>query len=300
MSRSAQRPPSPRPKCRKASQKPCRRWRPEELPPNFAILLCSARRAGKSTLLKSLTIKEPGSWLSRFDDGFIIAFCGNEHCASEYRPFLPAKYVHNTLRLDIIESYWKWCDATRAAGKKVPSTLFIFDDILVTQSSKKYNVTRTSNDYWLNRLWAEGRHQNISCVLSVQSLSVGLPFIRCSDVFICFPSAFYAGQDHEMLEKNYMPTSCRRTARQIADSFTQHEALVCEYWRQSSRRWQTRVFHYKVQKAVAVYDPEADEQHGTATATDAPDEKGAERPKHWNEAGRIAETAEPGDGAKIP
>ena len=129
----------------KKSKKPCRMWEPQGLPENFSMLLCSARRAGKSTLLKSLCLKEPGAWCSRFEEGYIIVLAGNEHAASYYKDFLPGKYVHSSLRLDIIEGYWKWCDETRAKGKALPKTLFILDDVLVTQSSKKYKVTRTSN-----------------------------------------------------------------------------------------------------------------------------------------------------------
>ena len=65
------------------------------------------------------------------------------------------------------------------------------------------------------------------------------------------PSAFYAGQDQEMLTKNYMPTPDRRTAELIADCFTQFECLVCEYWRQESRKWQTRIKWFRVPGKIA-------------------------------------------------
>jgi hypothetical protein len=108
-------------------------------------LLCSARRAGKSTLLKSLCLREPGSWLSKFDDGFIVVLCGNEHCANFYRSFIPGNYVHSSLRLDIIEDYWAWCDSQRVARKPLPNTLFIMDDVCVTSATK--GKKRTSNEY---------------------------------------------------------------------------------------------------------------------------------------------------------
>ena len=278
---------------RRSKDKAVRRWKPEQLPPNFAILLCSARRSGKSTLLKSLCLQEPGSWLSRFDEGYIIAFCGNEHCAREYTPFIPGKYVHSSLRLDIIENYWAWCDKRREQGKNVPKSLFIFDDVLVTQSSKKHGVTRTSHEYWLNRLWAEGRHQNISCVLSVQSLSVGLPFLRCSDAFICFPSSLYCGQDQEMLTKNYMPCGSRKTAEAIADTFCQHEALICSYWRQESRRWQTRIFWYKVSKEIASFNGLE-----TNSSSDGPPQEGI-RPTGQDATGAAGHSETKNDRGKV-
>ena len=259
---------------RESKKMPCRMWRPEQLPANFAGLLVSARRAGKTTLLKSLCIQEPGAWLKKFEEGYIVVFCGSAHTAQEYSQFVPGKYVHQGLREDIIQSWWEHCDACREKGSEPPACLMIFDDLLVTTSNKKYKVTRTSNNYWLGRIWQEGRHQNISCILSVQSLAVALPFVRCSDFFICFPSAFYSGQDHKMLTENYMPCQSKKTAEWISDHFTQHEALVCEYWRQSSRKWETRIFWYKVSKAIATYDglsgvregPKAREHNDAAAA----------------------------------
>ena len=283
-----------------SSSKPCRRWKPEDLPENFAILLCSARRAGKSSLIKSLCCQEPGAWLSRFEDGFIIVFAGNEHCASEYRGFVPGKYVHSSLRLDIIQNYWQFCDKTRAQGNEPPPCLFIFDDILVTQSNKKYKVTRTSNNYWLNRIWQEGRHQNISSVLSVQSLSVGLPFVRCSDVFLCFPSAFYAGQDWKMLCENYMPIQCRKSAAQIADCFTQFEVLCCCYFRQESRRWETRIFWYKISKEMAKYQPDVCRIQTLRTRGKAGDGQDAHPAKAREHDGAALLEREYPEGNKLP
>ena len=233
-------------------------WKPEELPENFAGLCVSARRAGKTSLIKALCIQEPAAWLRRFEEGFIVAFCGSQHTAQEYSKFIPGKYCHVGLREDIIENWWRHCDECREQGKPVPPVLMIFDDLLVTTSSKKYKVTRTSNNYWLGRIWQEGRHQRISSILSVQSLAIALPYIRSSDFFVCFPSAFYSGQDMQMLTVNYMPCQDRKTAEWIADHFTQHEALVCEYWRQSSRKWESRIFWYKVSKQIVAYDPSGD------------------------------------------
>lgn len=110
--------------------------------------------SGKTTLLKSLCIQEPGAWLSRFSEGFIVCFCGSAHTAQEYAKFIPGKYCHVGLREDIIGQWWKHADSCREKGTQVPPVLMIFDDILVTQSNKKYKVTRTSNNYWLNRLFA--------------------------------------------------------------------------------------------------------------------------------------------------
>ena len=171
---------------------------------------------------------------------------GTEHCAREYSSFLPGKYVHVGFREDILESYWAHCNTLRTQGKEPPPTLLICDDILVTRSSKKHGVTRTSDNFWLNRVYAEGRHQNMSVILSVQSMSIGLPFVRCADLFVTFPSSLFAYQDVKMVCENYVPIGNRKLAESLLDEFTQYEALVVEYWRQSSRRWKERVRWYTV------------------------------------------------------
>ena len=221
--------------------------------------------------MKCLCVQEPGSWLSRFEDGYIIGFAGTEHTASEYRSYIPGKYVHVGLRDDIMAGYWNWVEKQRTEKKAIPKTLFIFDDCLVLNSNKKFGVTRTDHNYWLMRIWAEGRHMGISACLCVQQLAVGLRFIRCSDVFLCMPSAFYAGQDQEMLTKNYMPCPNRKTAEWIADCFTQYEILVCEYWRQTSRAWQTRVKWFRVPGNIVTFRPNVEDGDG------ARDERGAGR-----------------------
>ena len=167
--------------------------------------------------------------------------------------------MHVGFRDDIIQAYWEHCNQLRTKGKEPPKCLLICDDIMVTRSNKKYGVTRTSDNYWLNRVYAEGRHQNISVVLSVQSLSVGLPFVRCADVFMCFPSAIHAYQDIKMITENYVPMGNRRAAEALLDHFTQYQALVVEYWRQSSRRWQTRIKWYTIPQNFATCNVNLDE-----------------------------------------
>ena len=46
----------------------------------------------------------------------------------------------------------------------------------------------------------------------------------------------------------------KKTAEWISNQFTQYEALVCEYWRQKSRKWETRIFWYRVSNKIANYD----------------------------------------------
>ena len=68
----------------------------------------------------------------------MVVFAGTAHTAREYSSFIPGKYVHVGLREDIIQKYWAYCDDVRTAGQEPPQCLFIFDDVMVTQSNKKW------------------------------------------------------------------------------------------------------------------------------------------------------------------
>ena len=49
-----------------------------------------------------------------------------------------------------------------------------------------------------------------------------------------------------MVCENYVPIGNRKLAESLLDEFVQYEALIVEYWRQSSRRWKERVRWYTV------------------------------------------------------
>lgn len=220
----------------------------------------------------------PGGWLEQFENGFILVFAGNRHCAQEYeRMGVPGKYVHSSLRTDILEEWWNHCNELRDKGKVPPKTLMIFDDVLVTASSKKYKQTRTSQEFYLNKIWSEGRHQEISALLSVQSMTVALPFVRCSDCFLCAPASLYAHQDIKMLTENYCPCD-RKTALALSEKFGAHEFMCCDFFRMTSRNWRGRVFRHKVTKDIVRYESEP-------TGEDSKLREGPERPPDGEDDG---------------
>ena len=52
--------------------------------------------------------------------------------------------------------------------------------------------------------------------------------------------------------------------------------MVCEYFRQESRRWETRIFWYKVRPNIAKYTPELDAGQRTPAGPDGRGKQGVE------------------------
>ena len=188
----------------KKYKSPLEAWDPNQVVENFSMLCVGSRRAGKSVFIRSMLISREADWLNKFD--FIIVFCGNQHCANEYKKIgVPDKYIHITLKEEVIKEYWEFVDSQLKKSKPIPKTLFLFDDVLCMTSSKKWGKTRTSDCYWLGRLFNEGRHINASCCLVVQQIGIGLRFLRNADVACFFGSAINCGQDLKNIRLHYLP-----------------------------------------------------------------------------------------------
>ena len=199
---------------------------PSELPEYPFIFVASSRRSGKSTVICDLIL----NYFHECYD-FIIGLCGNAHTARQYveSGAIPEKYCHSRYTPDILREWFDRCDDLLKKGKKLPSTLFICDDVLVLNKSKGNRTTRS--DPSLNKLATMGRHYSAGCILIVQSWNVGLSFVRQSDAVIVSPSSLYAGQDYKMLAEHYMTGDNHKQNREILELFGQYDWLVLRYWK---------------------------------------------------------------------
>ena len=93
--------------------------------------------------------------------------------------------------------------------------------------------------YWLGRIFS-----NISAVLCVQQVGIGLRFIRNSDVAAFFPSALSCGQDVKNVVQHYLPCD-PSTGRWILDSCFKHDIIICSYWKQDTRDWRKKYIFTK-------------------------------------------------------
>jgi len=220
---------------------------PNELPDYPFIFVCSARRAGKSSLVCDLLLNY---FHNRYD--FIIGLCGNAHTCRQYvdRGAIPAKYCHSDYTPDILGEWFAKCDKLLKKGKELPRTLFVCDDILVLQATKNKKTTR--NDPWLSKLATTGRHYNAGCILLVQSWNIGLAFVRNSDAVITSPSSLYAGQDFKQLAEHYMTGDNYKRNKEILDLFGKYDFLVLKYWK-ATRSQKELLSWYRVNRQSLQY-----------------------------------------------
>ena len=201
-------------------------FNPEELPEHPFIFLVAPRRAGKTTLVKSLILNH---FWEKYD--IIVGICGNWHCAREYikSGAIVEKYCHGKYNPEILKNWFQKSDEILKSGKDLPKTLFILDDVLVLNSIKN-EQRRTSNDPYISRLAVQGRHYNAATILIVQSWSVALGYVRNADVVAVSPSSLYAGSDFESLVKNYMTGTNLAQNKEILELFNKHDFLVLRYY----------------------------------------------------------------------
>ena len=220
---------------------------PSEMPEYPFIFVCSARRAGKSSLVRHLV----STYLWERHD-FVIGICGNHHTAQEYirSGVIPEKYCHGSYSQEVLKHWFEKCDSLLKQGKTLPSTLFIIDDALVTNSIKGETRT-TRSDPYLSKLAISGRHYRSSVILIVQSWggSGGISFCRNSDIVLVSPSSLYAGADFENLYKLYMTGTNAKQNKELLDLFGRYDFLVLRYYK-TTRDQSKLLAWYRVPKQL--------------------------------------------------
>ena len=204
-------------------------FEPHEMPKYPFIFVCSALLAGQSTLIRLLV----ANYLWEQHD-FVIGICGNYHTAQDYirSGVIPEKYCHGAYRQEILKDWFEKCDSLLRKGKKLPSTLFIIDDSLITHAIKGENRPTRSEPSLATRA-ISGRHYRAAVILIVPSWGVsgGMSYVRNSDVVIVSPSSLYAGADFENLYKLYMTGTNAKQNKELLELFGRYDFLVLRYYK---------------------------------------------------------------------
>lgn len=124
---------------------------------NFSCLLIGSRKSGKSFLVKSLFKK----YLSKYYHYYVIA-CPSKKLRDEYRKLtkslLVFDYENAKKSLSLLR---KHNENRKEKGLKMQNILFILDDVACRKN--RY-------DSYLDILYANGRHENISIIYITQSM----------------------------------------------------------------------------------------------------------------------------------
>jgi hypothetical protein len=213
------------------------------------MFICCPKRAGKTTVMLAL-------YLEYIEKNFdiVVVLCGNPHCASQYKGIIPAKYVHDRYKQQVLKDFFQKSDnIIRKRGKKyLPKTFIILDDCL--RMRKTAEQCRTMDDPYIHRLFTEHRHYNCGVALCVQNIACGAgSWIRNSDVFLTTPSSLSNGADFDLVGKQYMGSAKgAETNFLIMNTFKKHEFLVIRY-HPASRNPDDMLRRYKVRREMVRY-----------------------------------------------
>lgn len=137
-------------------------WDPDTLPENFSLGIIAKRRSGKSTLVKYLCWKH---WRKEFP---FVMVCTDTLYNQYYQDFIPEKDIHAGYQEKLINGLIERQIRLKTAMAQYPKskrenikTLLILDDVTEVNHSKS-----------LARLLLQGRHLEISIIVSIQDATL--------------------------------------------------------------------------------------------------------------------------------
>jgi hypothetical protein len=196
-------------------------------PDNFFVLLEGSRRSGKSNFM--------GYLLYHYQDAFdLVVVMTNTDMNNYWQPRVSNKFVHNGWKPDLVAIMLKKQRASileqkklEAYGvkdlKKADRILLILDDIVGDRR-------HIHEDTILNNLAVEGRHSNISVLLSTQEpRAIGTALRNNADVAIIFQQK--GKRAKESVIEDFLMFKCenKMQAEDILKTYTKnHDCIIVE------------------------------------------------------------------------
>jgi hypothetical protein len=150
---------------------------------NFAAIITSKRRTGKSVLMKDLCYKLfKAGWI---EEAYV--FSQTAHLQKDLFDYVPEENIIRGLDKERLKEIWKKqeekvMNLERSGVKKndIPCTLVLFDDVASDTKGCRYNDI-------LEQFFMEGRHLRFSQIFIQQYIKCLSPKIRSNiDWFACF------------------------------------------------------------------------------------------------------------------
>jgi hypothetical protein len=147
----------------------------------FTMICLGKRNSGKTSLVRDFLFR-----LNNIGYPRVVVFSGTEEATSFYYSIIPKAYIHNGLDLSVLKTV---VDAQRKimasvceAKQQIPVALdtrliIIFDDV-------SYSKQACRNEL-MNMLFLNGRHYNISIIMTLQYLISLSPEGRSNCDYIC-------------------------------------------------------------------------------------------------------------------
>lgn len=231
----------------------------KKLPNNFAILVASPRRAGKTHLMKHLLsiIKD------RFDACYLFSKTADLQC--NVYDYVPINNVYNEYNEEVVSGILKKQEEMAIKVKqdfshlddekresKYRHVLIIMDDVIGDGKLKKYNNNLISN------IFTRGRHAKISIICLSQTISTRYGFpapVRTNcDIGISF--LIDNQYCRESYAESYMSMESKKKGIILFNSVVcsdEYTAVICDKSIQNRRCYKDYVFKIKAPKKLPKY-----------------------------------------------
>lgn len=209
-----------------------RKFNPRNMEPDTVNLFIGKRNSGKSFLMKDILYHAR----RRYPAGNVIS--GTDHVNHFYDKFIPGMLIHREYDAIVLEKLFKRQEKAKAEGWQTPGAFLVMDDCL---SDRKWQY-----DPLVRRLFLEGRHYHLLCLLGLQN-----PMSLFSDmrgqadyVFILRNSIL---EERKKIHKNYCGFVDYDTFEALMDTCTEdYGCLVVDKVTRSNKK-EDQIFYYKAE-----------------------------------------------------
>lgn len=225
-------------------------WNPDQLPDNFACLIVSKRRAGKTHLLQHML--EPIK--DRFNAVFLFSPTAYLQKKVDEDPFffVPKSNIFESFSEQTINALMfkneklKLLDNQLEPSKRMNNKILIILDDVINDPEVTKSIT-------LKNIFSKGRHSNCSCIALAQKLSSRGGFdtvIRDNvDCFITF--SIFSDRVRDMVSECYASIVNKKEGKKLLNKITTSEefmSAVLMIHTQNIKKYQDYIFLYKAPK----------------------------------------------------
>lgn len=221
------------------------------LPENFAVLISSPRRAGKSHLMKFL--------LMFVKDRFDKCYCFSESCdlQNDIYDYVPEGNRFNTFDEDVLRGIIKFQEDNKKTNNKLKEkdrnyskVLIILDDIIGDPKVRKSRL--------LNNIFSRGRHSNLSVIILSQTNSTrhGFPRVILENTDIAISFLNHNQFSRETFVEYFMSVENKKNGMILYNSICKsspYTAVVCDKSISNIQSYKDYVFKIKAPAKLKNY-----------------------------------------------
>ena len=210
----------------------------------ISILSLGCRRAGKSQLNKQLLIED-----NLLGESDVIYIFTNSFNRQHYMDCgIEEGSIFHTVDSELIEDILQFQEQCRKEKKPMLSITMIFDDIFGSRKQKTGKLMDS-----IEKIWALGRHMNISIVVCLQDIRYASHLLSNTDVAFFFPNSIRKKTQRDFI-KNEIISNYTEDLKKIDECFKnkQHQFTMVHLTTETDK-WDEIVYKGKVPMSIIKY-----------------------------------------------